>query len=109
MLINCRECNSEISSTAQACPKCGALTRTAELNKGNSAAIIFEIAGVILLGYSGYWANQCGFFSGTLDSMCMVIAIEDYHIRKAFWLGAIALGFGIFIGNFVEKELDKTK
>lgn len=46
-LIQCRECEKEISGSALVCPQCGCVTPNKKVNKGISMYVI--ISGIIAL------------------------------------------------------------
>lgn len=52
-MVNCKECKTEISSKAEACPKCGAKTKRSSIGCGSALAVIgvifvfIMVAGII--------------------------------------------------------------
>lgn len=104
-LINCPECNKEISDEASTCPNCGKPINTsvssATKNKPKSA-IIFTITGIVIFILSGIIAI------GLMDILVEMKAQYVFYGRGAYpilnfiiegmtWFGIILIGISIVL------------
>jgi len=73
-LINCRECNEQISDQAAACPKCGA-----QLPKAKTQNVLVKIVliGVILV--AAFFAMDAMFSTNKREQAAFERAIDRVH------------------------------
>ena len=103
-MINCHECNSEISSTAKSCPKCGAVTKNSELIESESNYTNGAILGLALLVYSAAMSATC--LGSPAQDSCMQNKIDNYFIGFTFWFGLIAFIAGVWGSNKTTDDIN---
>ena len=80
-LINCKECNNQISDTASACPKCGApvntkiQNNTEQKSKSSKTAIIVGVVLILVFGTIGIISqiNISSSSTGSYDEKVMTV------------------------------------
>jgi hypothetical protein len=97
-LINCKECNQEVSSKAESCPKCGARIARPPMGCGAKLVLLFFIFVAIIVIWifgDGGPADRAVQLYSAQEEALSGLSIKDYSWGKSRFGNGVALDITI--------------